>query len=322
MPTSRHRRHLILILLLAAVVAGGCTHLDHGRDLREATRLPDRATVEDVPFFPQAQYQCGPAAMAMALGWSGRHRAPEDLVSEIYTPSKHGSLQTGLITAARRNGRLAYVLHGPGKLLAEVAAGHPVIVLQNLGTGWYPAWHYAVVVGFDRPGDTIILHTGTDRARPVAWSRFLFTWERSQYWGLVVLPPGKLPADENESAYLKAALGLEQARQWEAAARAYAVASQRWPGSPGVLIGLASSQIAMGDWAAAERTLRKAVDVDPESADAANNLAHVLARRGRPEEGLQWARRAVDIGGPHQAIYRQTLQEIESALERETLQQP
>ena len=300
-----------LLLTMTAVLAGACTHLDHGQDLRRGTHLPDRVEIAEVPFYPQAAYQCGPAAMAMVLGWSGLPLTPDHLVSEVYTPSRQGSLQTGLISAARRHDRLAYAFQGVNELLGEITEGHPVIVLQNLGTDWYPVWHYAVVVGFDRQADAIILHTGLHQAREDAWSRFLFTWERSQYWGLVVLPPGSLPAQADENAYLKAVLGLEQARRWDAAAQAYTAALSRWPASLGALIGLANCRIALGQWSAAEFTLRRAVDAAPGSGDAANNLAHVLAQRGQREEALIWARRAVEIGGPHQAIYRQTLHEIE-----------
>ncbi len=313
MSTCQARRRMIVLLLLTAVVAGACTHFEHGQDLRHGTFLPKRVEIVDVPFYPQEKYQCGPAAMAMVLGWSGLALRPDELVDEVYTPARQGSLQTGLISAARRHGRLAYRFNGVEKLLGEIAAGHPVIVLQNLGTSWYPVWHYAVVVGFDRTADTVILHTGIDRARQDAWSRFLYTWERGQYWGLIVLTPGSLPADADENAYLNAVLGLEQARRWEAATQAYGAALERWPESLGALIGLANGHIAVGNWAAAEDTLRRAVDATPDSGDAANNLAHVLAQRGQREEALIWARRAVAIGGPHQAIYRQTLQEIEGS---------
>lgn len=44
--------------------------------------------------------------------------------------------------AARRHGAVAYVL--PDRLdalLEEITAGHPVVVLQNLGLQWIPSWH-------------------------------------------------------------------------------------------------------------------------------------------------------------------------------------
>jgi tetratricopeptide (TPR) repeat protein len=303
---------MIGLLLVLVAFCTACTHPGHGRDLRAAAHLPEQAAIIDVPFFPQEAYQCGPAAMAMVLNWAGVPAGPEDLVAEVYTPGRQGSLQTGLITAARRHGRLAYTFNGPQKLLKEVAAGHPAIVMQNLGVRLYPAWHYAVVVGIDRPADEIVLHSGTDAWRHMAWSRLLFTWERSDYWGLVVLPPGRIPASADEITYLGAVVGLEQAGRWAEAATAYEAALDRWPASPGALIGLGNCHISMGNLPRAERALRRAVAVAPDNSDAANNLAHVLARRGHLEEALYWVRQALQIGGANASVYRETLREIEA----------
>ena len=312
MPTFRVRSRTIIFWMLTAVLCQACTHLEHGRDLRQASHLPDRVDITTVPFFPQEDYQCGPAALAMVLNWSGLKIATEDLVETVYTPHRQGSLQPGLVTAARRRGRLAHTFHGPQKLLDEIAAGHPVIVLQNLGPGIYPVWHYAVVVGIDRSADQVILHTGTRASRALGWSRFMFTWERARYWGLVALPPGRLPASADENTYLKAVLGLEQARQWDAATRAYAAALERWPASMGALIGMGNGHIQRGSLPAAEQVLRRAVGLDPGNSDAANNLAHVLARQGKLDEALYWSRRAISNGGANPSVYQQTLREIKT----------
>jgi hypothetical protein len=48
-------------------------------------------------------------------------------------------------------------------LAAELAAGRPVLVLQNLGLERAPVWHYAVVDGIDQ-GD-VILRSGTQQRR-------------------------------------------------------------------------------------------------------------------------------------------------------------
>jgi len=297
--------------VFAVAICQACTHPGHGRDLRQAEDVPQSIVLDTVPFFPQEAYQCGPAAMAMVLGWSGLAVEPEDLAEEVYTPGRKGSLQPSLVAAARRRGRLAHTISGPQALLSELAAGHPVIVLQNLGTRSYPVWHYAVAIGMDRPADQILLHSGTTARFPMEWSRFLFTWQRSRYWGLVVLPAGLIPANADQETYLKAVLGLEQARQWEAAGRAYKAALNRWPSSLQALIGLGNCRVMQGDLPAAETVLRKAVSRDPDNSDAANNLAHVLSRLGKLQEALYWSRRAVQIGGANLSVYRQTLQEIE-----------
>jgi hypothetical protein len=311
-PYPEDRRWIILLLTLSVFFCNACTHGSHGRDLREAECMPGRIEIAGVPFFPQEAYQCGPAAMAMVLNWSKSPAVMQDLIPEVYTPGRQGSLQMGLITAARRHGRLAYTLRGPQKLFAEIAAGHPAIVLQNLGTKFYPVWHYAVVVGFDRLADQVILHSGTDASRHMAWSRFIFTWERGRYWGLVVLPPGQLPASADENTYLLAVVGLEQAGRWEEAVTAYAAALDRWPASSRALIGMGNGHILMGNLSLAEQTLRKAVALAPDNSDAANNLAHVLVRQGNVEEALFWSRRAVQIGGANPTVYKETLQEIEA----------
>jgi hypothetical protein len=278
--------------------------------------------IDGVPFFPQETDQCGPAALAMVLAWSGSAIAPQDLVKEVYTPGRQGSLQPGLVAAARRHGRLAYPFNGPSHVMAEVAAGHPLIVLQNLGTASYPAWHYAVVVGIDRTAEEVVLHTGSTARRPVMWSRFLYTWERSNYWALLVLPPGRLPARVEENAYLEAVLGLEQTRQWEAAAKAYTAASKHWPLSWRAWIGLGNCRFMQGELTAAEAAFREAVAQAPDNSDAANNLAHVLAQRGRLEEARSWARRAVRKGGPNLPAYRETLREIEDRMTPKRRQTP
>lgn len=311
LPPNRERRWCVVCSLLLAVICQACAHPGHGRDLRQAEDLPESIVLDTVPFFPQEAYQCGPAAMAMVLGWSGLSVEPDDLVEEIYTPGRKGSLQPSLVAAARRRGRLAYTFNGPQPLLAELAAGHPVIVLQNLGTATFPAWHYAVVVGLNRLEQEIVLHSGTVAHRPMAWSRFLFTWERGRYWGLVVLPAGRIPSSAEEESYLEVVLGLEQAGQWEAAARAYAAALDRWPESLPALIGLGNCQVRVGNLPAAEAALRQAVSQSPANSDAANNLAHVLSRLGKLEEAHDWARRAVQSGGPNRSIYLETFQEIE-----------
>ncbi|HSA82734.1 MAG TPA: C39 family peptidase, partial [Geminicoccaceae bacterium] len=102
--------------------------------LRDAeTVLPPRAEVADVPFFPQEEAWCGPAALAMALSWSGLPVTQEEAAAQVYTPGREGTLQSDVVAAARRNGRLAVPVATLSDLMAELAAGHPVVVFQNLG---------------------------------------------------------------------------------------------------------------------------------------------------------------------------------------------
>ena len=103
-----------------------------------------------MPFFPQTEYQCGPAALATVLAHAGANVDAEGLVREVYVEGLRGSLQPELLGATRRHGFIPYVLEREASaLVAELAGNRPVLVLQNLGVDRVPVWHYAVVVGIE-----------------------------------------------------------------------------------------------------------------------------------------------------------------------------
>ncbi|MBW2503841.1 MAG: PA2778 family cysteine peptidase, partial [Deltaproteobacteria bacterium] len=155
---------------------------------------PTKALVGSVPFFAQDELQCGPASLAMVLNWAGVNVAPSDLSPEVFTPGLKGSLQASLIGSARRHGRVAYPIKGFDDLVAEISAGHPAIVLVNLGFAWFPQWHYAVAIGYDLDNEVVILHSGLTANEVMSLWTFNNIWRRSQYWGLLVLPPDQMPS--------------------------------------------------------------------------------------------------------------------------------
>jgi tetratricopeptide (TPR) repeat protein len=272
--------------------------------------LPRQAEVAGVPFHPQREQYCGPAALATVLGWSGHAATQETLAAEVYTPGREGTLSHDLAAAASRHGRLAVAVADLPALLREVAAGHPVLVLQNLGLDWFPQWHYAVVVGYDLDAGELALRSGEERRRVVALDTFARTWARAGDWAIVVLPPDRLPATAGEEVLVRAAAGLERAGRAAAAALAYETILGRWPDSPKALLGRGNALYAAGDLAGAEAAYRSALERHSGAAVAWNNLADVLAAQGEEEAALIAAKRAVALGGPHAATYRQTLDEI------------
>jgi tetratricopeptide (TPR) repeat protein len=276
--------------------------------------LPSAHELEAVLFFPQKDYQCGPAALAMAINWSGLPVQPDDIVDQVYTPSRKGSLQIAMIAAARRHGRLAYEISELSSLFPEIAAGYPVIILQNLGLSWIPVWHYAVVIGYDETEESIILRSGTTSRKVMPFGVFEKTWKRSNYWGITILKPTQLPALPVEKKYLAATLGLEKARQFQAAVTGYSTALTKWPRSLAAQMGQGNSYYALGDLSSSEHAFKEAVRSHPNSGSAYNNLAQVLLELGRHREAHEAARRAVSLGGPLKALYQETLTEIESQM--------
>lgn len=301
-----------ILLLAGMLLVAGCAGTPQTDALLAARATPSAAAeLTEVPFFAQTAHQCGPAALATILASAGADVTPERLTPRVYLPERRGSLQLELLAAARREGYVPYVL--PPRLedvLDEVAAGTPVLVLQNLGLEWYPKWHYAVVVGFDLTAGEIILRSGEQARRVLPLQVFERTWARGDAWAMVGMPPDRLPSTAREAPYVHAIVGLERVGQWQAAATAYETALSRWPDNLIARIGLGNARHALGDGSGAEAAYRRATRDHPDAGVAFNNLAQVLADAGRLPEAEAAARRAVALGGPLLAQYEQTLEHI------------
>jgi tetratricopeptide (TPR) repeat protein len=273
--------------------------------------LPERTELEHVVYFPQEAYQCGPASLAMALHESGAEIKPEELGSFTYIPEKRGSLQAEMLAAARRQGRVAYVLRPELEdILMEIAGGNPVIVLQNLALSWYPMWHYAVAIGYDFSQRELILRSGRERRQRLPLMTFEHTWARGKRWAMLVLPPGKLPQTATPENYILALSALEHSSPQTDAWPGYEAAIRRWPDNLAAQIGAGNAAYRRGDLAAAEQYFLRAQQDHPDSAAASNNLAQVQGELGKYEEALVSAGRAVGLGGPLEAAARKTLEEI------------
>jgi len=288
----------------------GCVAPQTRAVIAEPGDLSPRAEVAKVPFFPQEKYYCGPAALTMVLAWSGLQVTQDEVARQVYTPGAEGTFRTDVLAAARRHGRLTVPVGDLHDLLAEIEAGHPVLVFQNLALDWFPQWHFAVVIGYDLAARQIILHSGLEERLAMSLDSFEWTWKRGDSWALVVLPPDLLPATASESELLRAAAGLERARRWEAAAAAYAAMAARWPGRWLAHMGLGNARYALGEFAAAERAYRAAIASAPDAAASWNNLAYALSKQGRHSEAIAAARRAIELGGDDGGAYRDTLKEI------------
>ncbi len=268
--------------------------------------------VEGVPFFPQEKYQCGPAALATVLSASGLAVDSEELVGQVYVPDKKGSFQVELLAAARTYGRIPYVIEPQLQvLLAEVEADYPVLVMQNLGFSWYQVWHYAVVAGYDLTRAELILRSGKLRERSTPLGVFENTWRRSHYWGFIALRPGELPVQADERKYFLALVDFARVNPVAAVEKGYRAGLQRWPESRVLGFGLANLLYEKGDRPGAISVFRKLIETAPDYAPAYNNLAQLLAELGAYDEAIAMAERAVALGGPRAASYRETLTSLQ-----------
>lgn len=257
--------------------------------------------------------QCGPAALATVLAASGVDIHPDILSPQLFLPERQGSLQLELVGAVRRHGRLPYVIDpNPDALTAELLAGRPVLVLQNLGFRSYPLYHYAVVVGI-LPGPEVVLRSGTELRLIMDETRFLRAWERADFWGLTILMPGELPARADYDRYVKQVAAIESMGQWQAAEKCYRAALAQWPNQPAALFGLGNALLMKKQYEEAEKLFQKFLAIYPDHPAALNNLAAALLGRNYREEALIVIDRALAVQ-PQQSdfidILHRTRQEI------------
>ncbi|EHR70362.1 hypothetical protein BurJ1DRAFT_1494 [Burkholderiales bacterium JOSHI_001] len=302
------RRRLAVAALLAGSIATlpGCARWSAVQSAalgeHRPAGLPPRVNLQAVPFFPQTPLHCAPAALATLLQHQGLSRAsPEELADAVFLPARGGSLQVEVGAAARRHGAVATAL--PPRLDAlvqELAAGHPVLVLQNLGLAIHPMWHYAVLVGYDLDARELILRSGNEREQRLGLATFEHTWVRAGAWALAVLPPGELPPAASNEALLAAALAFARQAPAPAALRHWQALGSRLPDSLPVAMGLAQALADGGDLNAAAATLDAAARRH-DSAAAWNNLALLRWQQGRhadAQDALGQALRRVEAAEP------------------------
>ena len=307
----------LLVLACIALLQGCVSWTPQSRALAESRPqgVPGARELTEVPFFAQSDYQCGPAALAMVMVAAGVKTTPDELVPEVYLPERKGSLQVEMLAAARRHGLVSYQLAPSyADLIREIAAGTPVILLQNLGIK--EGWHYAVAVGYDWDNGMLQLRSGLNERQELPFAMNEIVWRRSDYWAMVAVPPDRIPASADEQRWLAAITALERAGQPAPARTAYRTFLGRWPANVNAAIGLANAHHALGELRDAEGVLREAARREPDSLIVLNNLAQTLADQGRYAEALPFAERAAASGGPHAGAATQTRNDILKKLGR------
>ena len=278
------------VTLAATLALAGCS-INPSWQLTRSSPEGAALLLSGVPFHPQTDYQCGPAALAMLLGASGVPVSPEALTPQVYLPAREGSLQLELVAATRRAGRIPYLVErSPDALLDELRGGRPVLVLQNLLTRSVPRWHYALLVGTDPLRNRLVLNSGTTRGLAAPAPKFLRTWDWAGRWGLLALVPGELPVRAEPADYLAAVADFEAVAGAAAATPAYRAALRRWPNDPRPHLALGNQAYAAGERVAAARHYRDGLAHAPADPVLGNNYASVLGELGCRVE----ARRALD----------------------------
>ena len=280
------------VIATLAVALAGCATSPPLADGLPAT-APRAIELDSTPYFPQDDYQCGPAALATLLVASGVDVAPGSLTPEVYLPERRGSLSLELVGAARRHGRCPTSSRArPTRWWRSWRPAGRCSCCRTSARSKLPRWHYAVLIGYDADRNVAVLRSGRERRLEMKWQRFAGTWHRGGRFAMTTLRPDQIPDHAEPERFVAAAAGLEAAGQRSAAAAAYDAAIMRWPREPHAWLGRGNVAYADGDRAAAADAWSRAIMLDPANAAARNNLAELLLEAGCLDESRRQIERA------------------------------
>ena len=140
-----------------------------------------------VPLIQQSPERCGPAALAMVLGFYGANPAALAEADRAYDPVLRGSLITDLALAARRAGYDAVVeTLTPDSVIELLNAGVPPILLYQNGRGPVTVGHFGVVTGWNAERGSFTLNDGTARPRVTRRKDLAKRWETAGSQALII----------------------------------------------------------------------------------------------------------------------------------------
>ena len=168
-------RNLIIIIFLLYSCAG-VGHVPKGSQ---------NSLIENVPFYPQSAYQCGPASLAGVLNYWGIKVTPEEIAGEIYSNSARGTLNIDMVLYVQRKGLKAIQYEGNIQdIRKNIDSGYPIIVFIDQGFSFYQANHFMVVIGYNEDG--VIVNSGKDREEFISEEDFLHSWKKTKFWTLLI----------------------------------------------------------------------------------------------------------------------------------------
>jgi ABC-type bacteriocin/lantibiotic exporter with double-glycine peptidase domain len=170
-----------LLVIVTLIVVSSCAKT------RVTGQRGTSRVIESVPFYPQQEYQCGPASLAGVLNYWEVTVSPDEIAKAIYSRSARGTLDLDMVLYAEGKGVKAD--HYAGSLQdirKNIDAELPLVVMVDYGLWLYQQNHFMVVVGYDEKG--VIANSGKNRLQFIPRRNFLRSWEKTKFWTLRITP--------------------------------------------------------------------------------------------------------------------------------------
>lgn len=174
-----------LTLLLAVGLTGCAVSPDGTSSVFSAPAGSGK--VENVPFYSQLTYQCGPASLAGVLNFYGYAVTPDQIARAIFRENIHGTVTLDMVLYVRGKGFSSRWYSGSvSDIQCAVDGNVPLIVMIDLGFANLSKYHYLVVIGYGTEG--VIVNSGKEHEKLMHWERFLPRWRRAKCWTLRIEP--------------------------------------------------------------------------------------------------------------------------------------
>lgn len=256
---------------------------------------------------------CGAGSLSAVLGYYGEPVTLEELDTVLPKGRNQGVVTLDLVLEARRRGYEARMVEGTPELVTrELLEGRPVIlmleVFDSLGKR-RDLFHYIVVEGVEPSKGVVRVQLGDGRSRWTTFERLDHAWRATKRTALLIAPGGPETRKAAAQNALRYAVALEAAGRTGEAVALYRSLLEDDPGSVLLWTNLGNAEAGRGEAALAEAAYRRALELDPASSDALNNLAWLLLDEEgeRLAEAEELARRAATAGGPDPHIPLDTL---------------
>lgn len=171
------------LFLLLAFILSACAL---GQAPQGQTKL-----LQDVPFFAQEDYQCGPAALATVMNYWYRHEGIgktigiDEIVRAIYSPTARGVLPVDIENYPKQKGFSTYQFEGSvAEIRKNIDNGVPIIILVDYGLSVYQINHFMVATGYSDNG--IFFNSGRKQREHIKNSSLEKIWKKTGYWALRV----------------------------------------------------------------------------------------------------------------------------------------
>jgi len=280
---------------------------------RSKQASPSATVIPQMPMLKWGIESCGAGSLATVLQHYGDTTSMQQWDSTL--PKMRGGVMTiDMLLAARGKGFDAQLVTGtPDSIATELQNGRPVILMLQVVDSpghAYDFFHYIVADGIDTQRNLIRTQWGDKQARWVSLEKLEKPWSGGGHAAIVIRP---LSADDQVRQALRSAIVLEDDGKVAEAAAKYREILASHPDSSVAWTDLGNAEEKLGDKKAAEDAFRKALDADPASRDALNNLAWLLYQEKRLDEAESYARKALSQPGPDSYLVLDTLARVLAA---------